>query len=116
MCTTTQRAREIASQALIGEVGMSSALEGIANALFNGTIPAMWMKLAPATLKNLANWITHFQRRYDQYHTWVENGEPAVIWLSGLHIPESYLTALVQATCKCPDVLWRRVLRPTVYL
>ena len=30
----------------------------------------------------------------------VNEGEPAVIWLSGLHIPESYLTALVQATCR----------------
>ena len=27
-------------------------------------------------------------------------GEPAVVWLSGLHIPESFLTALVQATCR----------------
>ena len=23
-----------------------------------------------------------------------------MIWLSGLHVPESYLTALVQATCR----------------
>lgn len=30
----------------------------------------------------------------------MNEGEPAVIWLSGLHIPESYLTALVQATCR----------------
>lgn len=30
----------------------------------------------------------------------VNEGEPAVMWLSGLHIPESYLTALVQATCR----------------
>lgn len=30
----------------------------------------------------------------------MNDGEPAVIWLSGLHIPESYLTALVQATCR----------------
>ena len=29
----------------------------------------------------------------------VNKGKPAVIWLSGLHIPESYLTVLVQATC-----------------
>jgi len=26
--------------------------------------------------------------------------EPQVIWLSGLHVPESYLTALVQASCR----------------
>ena len=30
----------------------------------------------------------------------VEDGEPPVLWLSGLHIPESYLTALVQAACR----------------
>jgi len=30
----------------------------------------------------------------------VEKAEPKVMWLSGLHIPESYLTALVQATCR----------------
>lgn len=26
--------------------------------------------------------------------------EPKVIWLSGLHIPESYNTALIQQTCR----------------
>ncbi|XP_005108807.2 dynein heavy chain 10, axonemal [Aplysia californica] len=30
----------------------------------------------------------------------VNDCEPGVMWLSGLHIPESYLTALVQATCR----------------
>ena len=30
----------------------------------------------------------------------VNEAEPPVMWLSGLHIPESYLTALVQATCR----------------
>lgn len=30
----------------------------------------------------------------------VNESEPSVMWLSGLHIPESYLTALVQATCR----------------
>ena len=30
----------------------------------------------------------------------VTEAEPSVMWLSGLHIPESYLTALVQATCR----------------
>uniref|UniRef100_A0A8C9J6D4 Dynein axonemal heavy chain 10 n=1 Tax=Panthera tigris altaica TaxID=74533 RepID=A0A8C9J6D4_PANTA len=37
-----------------------------------------------------------------QYTSWVSERphEPGVMWLSGLHIPESYLTALVQATCR----------------
>lgn len=87
-------------RALAGEVGMSSELDEVARALFNGQIPNIWRKLAPATLKSLGNWMEHFLKRLNQYSQWVNDGEPAVIWLSGLHIPESYLTALVQATCR----------------
>jgi len=42
----------------------------------------------------------HFERRYKQYRDWIDIEEPKVIWLSGLHIPESYLTALIQSTCR----------------
>ena len=42
----------------------------------------------------------HFEDRYAQYQSWIADGDPAVMWLSGLHIPESYITALVQATCR----------------
>ncbi|KAM4590913.1 dynein axonemal heavy chain 10 isoform 1-T1 [Odontesthes bonariensis] len=87
-------------RALAGEVGMSSELDEVAQALFNGHIPGIWKKLAPDTLKSLANWMSHFKRRYEQYRDWVEKGEPKVMWLSGLHIPESYLTAMVQAACR----------------
>uniref|UniRef100_A0A3Q3B280 Dynein axonemal heavy chain 10 n=1 Tax=Kryptolebias marmoratus TaxID=37003 RepID=A0A3Q3B280_KRYMA len=87
-------------RALAGEVGMSSELDEVARALFNGHIPAIWKKLAPETLKALGNWMIHFKRRYEQYSYWVNQGEPKVMWLSGLHIPESYLTALVQAACR----------------
>ncbi|XP_050408300.1 dynein axonemal heavy chain 10 [Patella vulgata] len=87
-------------RALAGEVGMSSELDEVARALFNGQIPAIWRRLAPDTLKSLGNWMIHFERRYKQYNFWVNESEPPVMWLSGLHIPESYLTALVQATCR----------------
>ncbi|NXM38868.1 DYH10 protein, partial [Gymnorhina tibicen] len=87
-------------RALAGEVGMSSELDDVAQALFNGQIPRIWRRLAPDTLKTLGNWIIFFRDRYNQYTSWVNDGEPYVMWLSGLHIPESYLTALVQATCR----------------
>ena len=79
---------------------MSGELDELANCLFNGFLPNMWAGLAPQTLKNLVNWMEHFQRRYAQYKFWIEEDEPKVMWLSGLHIPESYLTALVQTTCR----------------
>ncbi|MGH0158836.1 UNVERIFIED_CONTAM: hypothetical protein FKN15_061612 [Acipenser sinensis] len=87
-------------RALAGEVGMSSELDEVARALFNGQIPVIWRKLAPDTLKSLGHWMLHFKKRFDQYSTWIDEGEPTVMWLSRLHIPESYLTALVQATCR----------------
>ncbi|NXX13493.1 DYH10 protein, partial [Podargus strigoides] len=87
-------------RALAGDVGMSSELDDVARALFNGQIPAIWRRLAPDTLKTLGNWIIFFTDRYNQYSSWVTEGEPKVMWLSGLHVPESYLMALVQDTCR----------------
>ncbi|XP_059165934.1 dynein axonemal heavy chain 10-like isoform X2 [Physella acuta] len=87
-------------RALAGEVGMSSELDDVARSMFNGQIPVIWRRLAPDTLKSLGNWMLHFERRFKQYNSWVNEAEPPVMWLSGLHIPESYLTALVQATCR----------------
>ncbi|XP_023576433.1 dynein heavy chain 10, axonemal [Octodon degus] len=87
-------------RALAGEVGMSSELDDVARSLFLGLIPNIWRKLAPDTLKSLGNWMVYLLRRFSQYTLWVTESEPSVMWLSGLHIPESYLTALVQATCR----------------
>lgn len=87
-------------RALVGEIGMSSALDQLAGCMFNGFVPPDWIKKAPQSQKNLVNWIEHFIKRYAQYKDWDEIEEPKCIWLSGLHIPESYLTALVQTTCR----------------
>uniref|UniRef100_A0A7S0KGL2 Dynein-1, subspecies f n=1 Tax=Micromonas pusilla TaxID=38833 RepID=A0A7S0KGL2_MICPS len=87
-------------KALIGEIGMSNELDMLATALFNGLLPGAWAKKTAATEKKLGAWMLWFERRYRQYVDWVENGEPAVMWLSGLHIPETYTAALVQAACR----------------
>jgi dynein heavy chain len=87
-------------RALIGEIGMSDELDSLGDSLFNGFLPAIWRRLAPDTQKPLGSWMEHFTNRHNQYTNWIEYGEPAVIWLSGLHIPESYVTALVQTTCR----------------
>lgn len=83
-------------RALSGEIGFSSQIEDLANALFNGQLPWLWAKLNPATDKMLGSWMLWFHKRYLQYKDWAETGEPAVIWLSGLHIPETFIAALVQ--------------------
>ena len=86
-------------RALSGKIGMSETLDLLSVSLFNGFLPKNWAKLAPMTQKKLGSWINHYMRRKEQYLSWIKR-EPAVMWLSGLHIPESYLTALVQAACR----------------
>ncbi|CAH8518373.1 unnamed protein product [Schistosoma turkestanicum] len=87
-------------RALKGEVGMSAELDNVSRSLFNGQLPTIWQRLAPSTKKSLGNWMVHFHDRHKQYTTWIEKGDPSVIWLSGLHIPESFLMALTQTTCR----------------
>ena len=87
--------------ALSGLVGMSDLLDIIADNLFNAKLPQFWKDLAPMTQKGLGSWMQHFSRRHKQYTTWINTGkDPVCMWLSGLHIPESYLTALIQTTCR----------------
>jgi len=87
-------------KALKGEIGMSPALDDLGTSMFNGQLPGAWAKIAPQTQKPLGSWIEHFLRRYAQYEAWSKSGDPFVFWLSGFHIPESLLSALVQASCR----------------
>jgi len=48
----------------------------------------------------LPAWMTWFERRYKQYNDWGEYGELKVMWMSGLQIPETFIAALVQSTCR----------------
>eukprot|EP00249_Psilotum_nudum_P036231 c6612_g1_i1 orf=67-348(+) len=48
----------------------------------------------------LSAWVSWLLRRYEQFKHWVENGEPTVMWLAGLHAPETYIAALVQTACR----------------
>jgi dynein heavy chain len=89
-------------KAMTGEIGMSDSLENLGDAIFNGQLPDQWKRLAPMSEKPLGSWINHFTGRSSQYAEWTdpERGEPPVMWLAGLHVPESYLTALVQEACR----------------
>ena len=51
---------------------MSNELDDLAKSLFNGQLPNMWRRLAPATKKTLGNWMDHFFKRNNQYINWVK--------------------------------------------
>ena len=88
------------NRALSGEIAMSSEIERLVSDLNNGFLPMRWKSLCPQTNLNLASWMTHFRRRYQQYLHWSQKGTVNVMWLAGLHIPESYLTAVIQICCR----------------
>lgn len=69
-------------KALKGEVGMSNELDELARSLFNGQLPAMWRRLAPATKKSLGNWMEHFQKRNQQYNIWVNSTKKAKLLMT----------------------------------
>jgi len=87
-------------KAIKGEIAMSGELDALGTNLFNGQLPVMWIKLTPQTDKMLGSWMTFHGKRQAQYASWVADGEPKVMWLSGLSIPETYTAALVQTTCR----------------
>ncbi|CBH10362.1 dynein heavy chain, putative [Trypanosoma brucei gambiense DAL972] len=87
-------------KALSGIIGMSSELDELATSLHNGHLPSSWRRYAPATRKKLVRWLAHFQKRCKQYVDWATHGEPKCMWLTGLMVPESYISALVQVTCR----------------
>lgn len=88
------------NRALSGEIAMNSDIEKLISDLSNGFLPLKWKALCPQTNHTLASWMSHFRRRYQQYSIWSQKGGLNVIWLSGLHIPESYLTAVIQICCR----------------
>lgn len=47
-------------KALKGEIGMSAELDELASSIFNGFLPSIWARLAPATEKKLGSWNNHF--------------------------------------------------------
>lgn len=47
-------------RALVGEIGMSAALDDLATCIFKGFVPPQWLRFAPQSMKSLVNWFEHF--------------------------------------------------------
>lgn len=56
-----------------GKVEMNSTLEEISTCLYTGRVPVFWINMSPQTVKSLARYIEHLEKRTLQYSTWVNN-------------------------------------------
>lgn len=83
-------------KAVKGLVVMSDMLEKMSTSIFNNAVPAVWAAKAYPSLKPLAAWVIDLNARTDFLNKWVEEGIPAVFWISGFYFPQAFLTGTLQ--------------------
>jgi dynein heavy chain len=83
-------------KALKGLVVMSAELEAIANAIALNQVPKMWASVAYPSMKPCSAWTADLMDRLAFIQNWIDNGVPAVFWISGFYFPQAFLTGSLQ--------------------
>ncbi|CBY32415.1 unnamed protein product [Oikopleura dioica] len=82
--------------AIKGLVVMSDALEKMFTSLFDNQVPGNWSRCAYPSLKPLGAWVKDLVERCQFIKNWVDNGTPAVFWISGFFFPQAFITGTLQ--------------------
>ncbi|KAL6109087.1 dnah11 [Pungitius sinensis] len=86
---------------LKGELTISSSMETLQSALFKDCVPDSWSRLAFPSTKTLAHWFNDLMCSCRELDSWTQDLVlPAVVWLSGLFYPQSFLTAVMQSIAR----------------
>ncbi|XP_049439851.1 dynein axonemal heavy chain 11 [Epinephelus fuscoguttatus] len=86
---------------LKGELTISSCMETLQSALFSDSVPDSWARLAYPSTKTLAQWFNDLICSCRELDSWTQDLVlPAVVWLSGLFNPQSFLTAVLQSIAR----------------
>lgn len=86
---------------LKGELTLSPDVETQLSALSYDRVPDTWNKLAYPSTYGLAQWFNDLLLRCRELDTWTQDLTlPAVVWLSGLFNPQSFLTAIMQTMAR----------------
>jgi len=91
-------------KALKGLVVMSESLEMTSNSIFINHVPDLWAGKAYPSLKPLAAWIDDLIARMKFINDWIDNGIPAVFWISGFFFPQGFLTGTLQNFARAEQI------------
>ena len=83
-------------KAVKGLALMSADLDAMGASLFNGKVPALWLKVSFPSLKPLGPYVAELHERVQEFQSWVDNGPPAVFWLSGFFFTQAFMTGARQ--------------------
>jgi len=86
---------------LKGELTITSDMEDLSNSLFMDAVPAAWTKRAYASQHGLTIWYMDLLLRVRELESWTSDfALPSSVWLAGFFNPQSFLTAIMQATAR----------------
>jgi len=71
---------------------MSPIIESSIKSLFDGKVPAFWIKKSYPSLKPLGGYITDLKQRLEFFNDWLHNGIPPVFNISRFYFPQGFLT------------------------
>ena len=82
--------------ALKGRIVMTSDLDALGNAMYDGKIPVMWAKKSYPSLKPLGAYVSELLRRLDTLQKWIDEGAPPKFWITGFFFTHAFLTGVLQ--------------------
>ena len=81
-------------KAVKGLALMSADLDQVGRALFDGKVPAMWLKKSFPSLKPLGSYIKEVLERVGFFQGWIDRGAPLVYWISGFFFTQVWTWAI----------------------